>query len=46
MNMSFFSLSRAAKFIEDTVGVCDTATLRNNMKNNTCYKKRWVIEKL
>jgi hypothetical protein len=42
----FFSLSRAAKFIEDTVGVCDTATLRNNMKNNTTYKKRWVIEKL
>jgi len=36
----FFSLSRAAKFIEDTVGVCDTATLRNNMKNNTTYKKR------
>lgn len=42
----FFSLSRAAKFIEDTVGVCDTATLRNNMKNKTAYKKRWVIEKL
>lgn len=44
----FFSLSRAAKFIEDTVGGLrrDTATLRNNMKNNTAYKKRWVIEKL
>jgi hypothetical protein len=28
------------------VGICDVATLRNNMKNNTTYKKRWVIEKL
>jgi hypothetical protein len=36
----FYSLSKAAKFIEDTVGSCDTATLRNHMKNNTIYKKR------
>lgn len=42
----FYSLSKAAKFIEDTVGLCDVGTLRNNMKNNTIYKKRWIIEKL
>lgn len=42
----FYSLSKAAKFIENTVGLCDAGTLRNNMKNNTIYKKRWIIEKL
>jgi hypothetical protein len=36
----FYSLSKAAKFIENTVGLCDVGTLRNNMKNNTIYKKR------
>ena len=46
LEYEFYSLSRAAKFIEEIVGVCDVATLRNNMKNNTTYKKRWVIEKL
>lgn len=46
LEYEFYSLSKAAKFIEDTVGVCDVATLRNNMKKNTTYKKRWVIEKL
>lgn len=40
LEYEFYSLSRAAKFIEDVVGVCDVATLRNNMKNNTIYKKR------
>lgn len=43
----FYSVSKAAKFIEDTVGTCDVATLRNSMKKkNTIYKKRWIIEKL
>ena len=42
----FYSLSQAAKFIEDKVGTCDVGTLRNNMKNNSMYKKRWIIEKL
>lgn len=41
-----YSVSKAAKFIEDVVGTCDVATLRNSMKKNTIYKKRWVIEKL
>ena len=40
LEYEFYSLSKAAKFIEDTVGVCDVATLRNNMKKNTIYKKR------
>ena len=42
----FYSLSKAAKFIEDTEGSCDTATLRNHMKNATIYKKKWKVEKL
>jgi len=42
----FYSLSKAAKFIEDTEGSCDTATLRNHMKNDTIYKKKWKVEKL
>lgn len=42
----FYSLSKAAKFVEDTEGSCDTATLRNHMKNNTIYKKKWKVEKL
>ena len=46
LEYEFYSLSKAAKFIEDTVGSCDVGTLRNNMKNNTIYKKRWIIEKL
>jgi hypothetical protein len=36
----FYSVIKAAKFIEDTVGTCDVATLRNSMKKNTVYKKR------
>ena len=40
LEYEFYSLSKAAKFIEGTEGVCDVATLRNNMKNNTTYKKR------
>mgnify|MGYP006206340765 CR=1 FL=1 len=40
----FYSLSQAAKFIEEKVGACDLGTLRNNMKNNTIYKKRWKVE--
>lgn len=46
LEYEFYSLSKAAKFIEDTVGSCDVGTLRNKMKNNTIYKKRWNIEKL
>lgn len=42
----FYSLSKAARFIEERVGTCDIGTLRNNMKNNTIYKKRWKVEKL
>ena len=42
----FYSLSKAGKFIEERVGTCDVATLRNSMKNNTIYKKRWKVEKL
>jgi len=36
----FYSLSKAAAFILDTTGSCDTATLRTHMKNNTIYKNR------
>ncbi len=46
LEYEFFSLSKAAKFIEYMVGSCDVGTLRNNMKNNKIYKKRWKIEKL
>lgn len=46
LEYEFYSLSKAAKFIEDSVGSCDIGTLRNNMKNNTIYKKKWKIEKL
>lgn len=46
LEYEFYSLSKAAKFIEDSVGSCDVGTLRNNMKNNTIYKKKWKIEKL
>jgi len=46
LEYEFYSLSKAAKFIEERVGSCDQGTLRNNMKNNTIYKKRWKIEKL
>lgn len=42
----FYSLSKAAVFIKDTEGSCDVATLRTNMKNNTVYKKRWIIVKI
>lgn len=42
----FYSLSKAAKFIEETEGSCDVGTLRNHMKNNTIYKNRWKVEKL
>lgn len=42
LEYEFYSLSKAAKFIEDTVGGLrrDVATLRNNMNKNTTYKKR------
>lgn len=42
----FYSLSRAAGFIADTVGSCDRGVLRTHMKNGTIYKKRWMLEKL
>jgi len=42
----FYSLSKAAAHILETVGSCDTATLRAHMKNNTIYKNRWKVEKL
>ena len=46
LKYEFYSLSKAAKFIEETIGSCDTATLRSHMKNNSVYKKIWKIEKL
>jgi hypothetical protein len=39
LKYEFYSLSKAAKFIEETIGSCDTATLRSHMKNNSVYKK-------
>lgn len=36
----FYSLSKAAAYILETAGSCDTATLRTHMKNNTIYKKK------
>ena len=42
----FYSLSKTAADILETVGSCDTATLRTHMKNNTIYKRRWKVEKL
>lgn len=42
----FYSLVKAAKFIESTEGSCDRATLRNHMKNDTIFKKKWKVEKL
>lgn len=41
-----YSLSKAAAHILETVGSCDTATLRTHMKNNTIYKNRWKVAKL
>lgn len=46
LEYEFYSLSKAAAFIQETVGKCNTATLRTHMKNNTIYKKRWKVEKL
>jgi hypothetical protein len=46
LEYEFYSLSKAAAHILETVGSCDTATLRTHMKNNTIYKKRWKVEKL
>lgn len=40
LEYEFYSLSKAAAFIQETVGSCDTATLRTHMKNNTIYKKK------
>ena len=42
----FYSLSKAAAYILETVGSCDAATLRTHMKNSTIYKRRWKVEKL
>lgn len=42
----FYSLVKATKFIESIEGSCDTATLRNHLKNDTIYKKKWKVEKL
>ena len=36
----FYSLSKAAAYILETVGSCDAATLRTHMKNSTIYKRR------
>lgn len=36
----FYSLSKAAAYILEMEGSCDTATLRAAMKNNTIYKKK------
>ena len=46
LEYEFYSLSKAAAHILETVGSCDTATLRTHMKNNTIYKNRWKVEKL
>ena len=46
LEYEFFSLSKAAKFIEETEGSCDAGTLRSHMKNNTLYKNKWKVEKL
>jgi hypothetical protein len=46
LEYEFYSLSRAAAYILETEGSCDTATLRSHMKNNTIYKKRWKVEKI
>ncbi len=40
LEYEFYSLSKAAAYILERVGSCDTATLRTHMKNNTIYKKR------
>ena len=36
----FYSFSKAAAYILETVGSCDAATLRTHMKNSTIYKRR------
>lgn len=46
LEFEFYSLSKAAAYILETVGSCDTATLRTHMKNNTIYKNRWKVEKM
>lgn len=46
LEYEFYSLNKAAAHILETVGSCDTATLRTHLKNNTIYKKRWKVEKL
>lgn len=40
LEYEFYSLSKAAAHILETVGSCDTATLRTHMKNHTIYKRR------
>lgn len=39
----FYSLNKAAVFIKELEGSCDTGTLRTHMKNNTIYKNKWKI---
>jgi len=39
------SLTQASLYIKEIEGACDRGVLRNHMKNNTIYKKRWIIEK-
>ena len=46
LEYEFYSLRRAAAYILETEGSCDTATLRYHMKNNTIYKKKWKVEKI
>lgn len=46
IELKFNSLRQASFHIQETEGVCDVGTLRNHMKNNTVYKKRWEIKKM